>query len=359
VPRLFDPFRLRGVTLRNRIGVSPMCQYSSEDGKATDWHLVHLGSRAVGGAGLVMCEATAVEARGRISPEDAGIWCDFHVEPLARITRFLKQHGAVPGMQLAHAGPKASTYAPFRGARSRHVDKEAGGWQPIGPSPVSFRRGDPPPREISVTEIGEIQAAFRAGAGRAAAAGYEWLELHAAHGYLCHAFLSPLSNHREDCYGGRLENRCRFVIETVRAIRGAWPDALPLSVRLSTTDWVEGGWTIEDSIQLAKWLAADGADLVDCSSGHAVAGTAYMKYPGWQVGFSAAIRQAAGIATAAVGMIQTPQQADTIIATGQADLVLLGERMLLDPYWPFHAAQELGELQRLSLPPAYDYVFRP
>jgi 2,4-dienoyl-CoA reductase-like NADH-dependent reductase (Old Yellow Enzyme family) len=358
MPHLFEPFTLRGVTLRNRIGVSPMCQYASEDGKATDWHLVHLGSRAVGGAGLVICEATAVERRGRISPEDAGLWCDQQIEPLGRITRFIRRHGAVPGMQLAHAGRKAGTWAPFRGARSRRLTPEEGGWECVAPSAVPFRPGDPAPHELTVEEILDIQNAFRAAAVRAVEAGYLWLELHAAHGYLAHSFLTPLANRRDDLYGGSLENRSRFVVETVRAIRSVWPEELPLAVRLSATDWVEGGWTLDDSIELSKRLGAEGVDLIDASSGNAVAGTTYHKFPGWQVAFAEAIRKAAGIATAAVGAIQSPAQAETIIATGQADIVLLGERMLRDPYWPFHAAEKLGQRDRLPLPASYDYVLR-
>jgi len=358
MPRLFDTFTLRGVTLRNRIGVSPMCQYSSEDGMATDWHLVHLGSRAVGGAGLVVCEATAVERRGLISPQDAGLWCDRQIEPLARITRFIREHGAVPGIQLAHAGRKAATFAPFRGERSRRLTPEEGGWECVGPSAVPFRAGDPPPHELTVAEIAEVQRSFRSAAIRAVDAGYLWLELHAAHGYLAHSFLTPIANRRADSYGGSLENRCRFVLETARTIRSVWPESLPFAVRLSATDWVEGGWTLDDSIALSRRLAPEGVDLIDASSGNAVAGTTYHKFPGWQVTFAAAIRKEAQIPTAAVGGINSPAQAETIVATGQADIVLLGERMLRDPYWPLHAAQELGQFDRFTMPPPYDYVLR-
>ena len=356
MPHLFDPFVIRSVSLRNRIGVSPMCQYSSEDGVATDWHLVHLGSRAVGGAGLVMSEATAVEPRGRITLQDAGLWCDAQIEPLARITHFIRQHGAVPGIQLFHAGRKAGTMVPFLGLRNRRLTQDEGGWICVAPSPIPFRPDDPRPRELTTLEIVELREAFRRAAGRALDAGYDWLQLHAAHGYLLHSFLSPIANHRTDEYGGSFNNRIRFMLETVRAIRSAWPENKPLGIRLSATDWLEGGWTLEESIELARRLRSEGVDLIDASSGHAKAGQTYEKYPGWQVRFAEAIRKQADVATAAVGMISAPAQAEMIIASEQADLILLGEGMLRDPYWAFHAAEALGEKRRLRMPPPYDYV---
>ena len=265
-PHLFSPFTLKGVTLRNRIGVSPMCQYSSEDGRATDWHLVHLGARALGGAGLIIAEATAVTADGRISPQDAGLWNDTQIEPLARITRFLSEHGAVPGIQLSHAGRKASTQRPWEG--NAQVPEAAGGWLPSGPSALAFRPDEEcTPHKLNREELAEIVDAFRAATVRALAAGYRWLELHGAHGYLLHEFLSPLSNQRSDEYGGSFENRIRLGLEVTRAVRATWPDHLPLTWRISATDWTEGGWTPEESVELAKRLKAEGVDLVDCSSG--------------------------------------------------------------------------------------------
>jgi 2,4-dienoyl-CoA reductase-like NADH-dependent reductase (Old Yellow Enzyme family) len=361
VPHLFDEFKLRGVTLRNRIGVSPMCQYWSKDGMASDWHLVHLGSRAVGGAGLVIAEATAVEARGRITPQDLGIWTDNHIEPLARITQFIKEYGAVPGIQLAHAGRKASTAPPWlRTGHDTPVSNEEGGWDIVAPSPLAFRSSSRVPRELTRDDITEIQAAFRAATIRANEAGFEWLELHAAHGYLAHSFHSPLSNHRQDEYGGSFENRIRFTLETARIMRDVWPDDKPFTVRLSCSDWVDGGWTIEDSIELSRRLKSEGVDLIDCSSGFGVPGVKYPMEPGWQVPFSEAIRKEANIATAAVGMITEPKQADEIICNGQADIVLLGTQMLRDPYWAFHAAQSLHPNQAVvNLPSPYSYVLQP
>lgn len=361
MPHLFEEFTLRGVKLRNRVGVSPMCQYWSEDGMASDWHLVHLGARAVGGAALVIYEATAVEARGRITPGDAGIWSDAHIEPLARINRFIKQYGAVPGIQLAHAGRKASTAPPFatHGDHDRSLSDAEGGWEIVGPSPLPFRNGSRVPKELTQAEIKEIQQAFRAATLRATEAEYQWLELHAAHGYLAHSFHSPLSNHRQDEYGGSFENRIRFTMETVRAIREVWSEEYPLSVRLSCTDWVEGGWTLEESIELSKKLKTEGVDLIDCSSGFGVPGVRYPIEPDWQVPFAEAIRKQANIPTAAVGMITEPQQADRIIREGQADIVLLATEMLRDPYWPFHAARSLHPTQTIiQLPAPYDYVLQ-
>ena len=349
---LFDSLTIKSVTLRNRIGVSPMCQYSSEDGSASDWHLVHLGSRAVGGAGLVIAEATAVSPEGRITPGDAGIWADKHIEPLARITRFVKQHGAVAGIQIAHAGRKASAAVPWQGGA--HLADSAGGWQPVAPSAVAFG-GDlnKVPHALSAAEISQVQADFVAAAKRSRAAGYEWLELHSAHGYLSHEFLSPLSNQRTDGYGGSFENRIRFLLETTRAVRAVWPERLPYTLRLSCSDWVEGGWDIAQSVELSRRLKAEGVDLIDCSSGGAVPTAKIPVAPGYQVTFADRIRREAGIATAAVGMITEARQADAIIQSGQADLVLLAREELRDPYWPAHAARVLGHASAVPPPAQY------
>ncbi len=352
MPHLFDPFTLKSVTLRNRIGVAPMCMYSSDDGRANDWHLVHLGTRAVGGAGLVIAEATAVLPEGRITPGDAGLWDDGQVEPLARINRFIQQHGAVPGIQLAHAGRKASASRPWEGGA--HLTDEEGGWPVVGPSPLAFGDDLPKvPRALTVAEIQETVAAFVAAARRALDAGYQWLELHGAHGYLAHQFLSPLSNQRTDAYGGSFENRVRFLLEITRAVRALWPDRLPLSVRLSCTDWVEGGWSLEESVALSTLLKGEGVDLIDCSSGGSVPHAKVPTGPNYQVPFAERIRRDAGIATAAVGLITEAAQADAIVARQQADLVYLARQFLRDPYWPYHAAKVLGRADRL--PPAPQY----
>ncbi len=337
---LFDPFTLRGVTLRNRIGVSPMCQYSSTDGFADDWHLVHLGSRAVGGAGLVMAEATAVEARGRISPHDLGLWKDEQIEPLARVARFVRGQGAVAALQLAHAGRNASVTRPWDG------DKPVGppdGWTPIvAPSALPFDEGYQTPLALPEPEIAAVVAAFGATAGRAARAGFQALEIHGAHGYLIHEFLSPVTNRRDDGWGGSFDNRVRFAVETVRAVRRAVPERMPLLMRLSTTDWLgEAGWTVEDSIALARRLKGEGVDLIDCSSGGIAPRIAIDAGPGYQVPNAARIRAEAGIATAAIGFITSPAQAEQTIRSGQADLVFLAREMLRDPYWPLRAAREL------------------
>jgi 2,4-dienoyl-CoA reductase-like NADH-dependent reductase (Old Yellow Enzyme family) len=317
-----------------------MCQYSCEDGFANDWHLVHLGSRAVGGAGMVMVEATAVEPRGRISPEDMGIWSDEHIAPLARIARFVKEHGAVPAIQIAHAGRKASTAQPWKGGLV--VSPENGGWIPVAPSPVPFRDTDPAPTELPRHEIHHITEAFAKAARRALEAGFQLVEIHGAHGYLMHEFLSPLSNKRTDEYGGSYENRTRFTLETVAAVRAVWPDNLPLFLRISATDWADGGWTIEDSVELARRVKPSGVDLIDCSSGAMVPWAKIPMAPGFQVPFADRIRREAGILTAAVGMITEPAQADAIIQSGEADLVLLAREFLRDPYWPLRAARALG-----------------
>ncbi|MGO8678202.1 MAG: NADH:flavin oxidoreductase/NADH oxidase [Limisphaerales bacterium] len=349
---LFQPLTIKSITLRNRIGVSPMCEYSSEDGVATDWHLVHLGSRAVGGAGLVIAEATAVSPEGRISPADAGIWADKHVEPIARINRFIKRQGAVPGIQLAHAGRKASASLPWEGDAS--LADDAGGWPTIAPSAIAFGGSlTKAPRAMSEADIARVQAAFVAAAKRSLAAGVEWLELHFAHGYLAHQFLSPLSNHRADRYGGELENRLRFPLETARAVRAVWPDKFPLAVRLSCTDWVTGGWDIEQSIELARRLKAEQVDLIDCSSGGTVPDARIPVGPGYQVPFSERIRREAGIATATVGGITEPTHADELIRNGRADLVLLGREFLRQPYWPRSAARALHQRDAVPAPVQY------
>ncbi|MGA3015587.1 MAG: NADH:flavin oxidoreductase/NADH oxidase [Bryobacteraceae bacterium] len=337
---LLTPFALREILFRNRIAVSPMCQYSSEDGFANDWHLVHLGSRAVGGAALVMTEAAAVEARGRISPQDLGIWKDEHGEFLARIAAFVRQQGAVAGIQLAHAGRKASTRRPWDG--DGVIPESDGGWRAVAPSAIPFNPGDPAPAELSKAEIRGIVDAFVAAARRALRAGFQVAEIHAAHGYLVHEFLSPLSNQRTDEYGGAFENRIRLAREVAEAVRAVWPAGLPLFVRISATDWAPGGWDIDESVELARRLKAVGVDLIDCSSGGAVPHQKIALGPGYQVPFAARIRKEAGVATGAVGMITTPRQAEEILSAGQADLVLLAREFLRDPYFPLHAAKALG-----------------
>ncbi len=351
---LFSSLQIRDVLLRNRIVVSPMCQYSCEDGFATDWHLVHLGSRAIGGAGLVMAEASAVEDRGRISPWDLGIWKEEHVEPLARVARFVKLHGALCGIQIAHAGRKASTDVPWRGGRP--LDDSTGGWQPVAPSPIPFGDGSPVPAELSTTEIRKIGQAFAAGAERALKAGFEVLELHGAHGYLIHEFLSPLSNQRKDEYGGSLENRMRFPMEVIKGVRAVWPERLPVFLRISATDWVPGGWSLDDSVQLARAAARLGVDLIDCSSGGTAAQAAIPIAPGYQVPFAERIRREADVLTAAVGLITEPAQADAIIREEQADLVLLAREFLREPYWPIKAAQVLGAA--VPVPVQYGRAFQ-
>jgi 2,4-dienoyl-CoA reductase-like NADH-dependent reductase (Old Yellow Enzyme family) len=337
---LFTPLTVRDVTFRNRIAVSPMCQYSSVDGRFTDWHLVHLGSRAVGGAGLVMTEAAAVEARGRISPADAGIWKEEHIEPLERIARFLREQGAVAGIQLAHAGRKASTRPPWEGGGT--ISEAAGGWPTVAPSAIPFQPGDPAPAELSHAGVASVVDAFRTAAQRALRAGFQVVEIHAAHGYLIHEFLSPLSNRRTDEYGGTFENRIRLALEVARAVRGAWPLNLPLFMRISATDWVEGGWTPDESVELARRVRPLGVDLVDCSSGGTAANAKIPLAPGYQVPFAERIRREAGMLTGAVGLITTPQQADEIIRSEKADLVLLAREFLRHPYFPLHAARALG-----------------
>ncbi|MGB7027063.1 MAG: NADH:flavin oxidoreductase/NADH oxidase [Candidatus Acidiferrum sp.] len=347
--KLFSPFRIREIELKNRIVVSPMCEYSAMEGHPQAWHLVHLGSRAIGGASLVFTEATAVEERGRISAVDTGIYEDAHVASWRPIAEFIRAHGAVPGMQLAHAGRKASTAPPWAGGKP--VALEAGGWQPVAPSALAFDAGYTVPRELSVSEIGEIVAAFRKAAERALAAGFEVIEIHAAHGYLLHQFLSPLSNTRADEYGGKFENRIHIVKQVVRAVREVWPQRLPLFVRVSATDWKEGGWDLAQTIELARQLKTLGVDLIDTSSGGAVPGVKIPLGPGYQTRFSEAIRKEAGIATGAVGMITEPTQAEAILATEQADLIFLARELLRDPYWPRRAAKALEV--KIEAPPQY------
>jgi 2,4-dienoyl-CoA reductase-like NADH-dependent reductase (Old Yellow Enzyme family) len=337
--KLFSPFRVREIELKNRIVVSPMCEYSAKEGHPQVWHLVHLGSRAIGGAGLVFTEASAVEKRGRISSADTGIYEDAHVESWRPIVEFVSSHGAIPGMQLAHAGRKASTMPPWTGGKP--VSVQDGGWEPVGPSALAFDAGYNVPHALSVSEIGETVEAFRKSAERALAAGFEVIEIHAAHGYLLHQFMSPLSNTRADEYGGKFENRIRLATQVVCAVREVWPQRLPLFVRVSATDWKEGGWDLAQTIALARELKPLGVDLIDASSGGTALGVKIPLGPGYQTGFAEAIRKEAGIATGAVGMITEPIQAETILATEQADLVFLARELLRDPYWPRRAAKAL------------------
>lgn len=336
---LFQSLKIRDIELKNRIVVSPMCQYSSEDGFANDWHFVHLGSRAVGGAALVFTEATAVTPEGRISPFDLGIWKDEHVEQLQRITNFIIAQDAVPGMQLAHAGRKASKSQPWTG--DKLIPPSAGGWKTVAPSSIPFNEDYDKPHELSIAEINEIIDAFAAATGRALMAGFKVIEIHAAHGYLINEFLSPLSNKREDEYGGSFENRIRFLLEIVAAIRDVWPQGYPLFVRISASDWHPEGWSIDDSVKLAKILKEHAVDLMDCSSGGIVPNVRIPAAPGYQVPFSETVRKGSGILTGAVGIITTPEQAETIIASGQADVVLLARELLRDPYFPLRAGREL------------------
>lgn len=348
---LFEPLTLRSLTLRNRIVVSPMCQYSSIDGFANEWHLVHLGTRAVGGAAAVMAEATAVSPEGRISPHDLGIWKDEHVSMLTRITAFIRAQGAVAGVQLAHAGRKASMDAPWRGGRS--LSESEDGWRPVyAPSAVAFSSQTQQPAAMTHADIERVIGDFRRAAKRALAAGFQLVELHGAHGYLLHEFLSPISNRRTDEYGGTFENRTRFVLQVVDAVREVWPGTLPLFMRLSATDWTDGGWDIEQSVQFSRMLATRGIDLVDASSGGNVAGATVPVGPGYQVQFAERIRRDAGILTGAVGMITDAHQAEEIISSRRADLVILARQLLRDPYWPLHAASTLGA--DVTWPPQYE-----
>jgi 2,4-dienoyl-CoA reductase-like NADH-dependent reductase (Old Yellow Enzyme family) len=347
--QLFTPLRLRQLEFRNRIFVSPMCQYSATDGLANSWHLVHLGSRAVGGAGLVMVEASAVTPAGRISPQDLGIWSDAHTAALRPIAQFIKDQGAVPAIQLAHAGRKASVAAPWRGGQA--VPEGAGGWQAEAPSALPFAPASPLPRALDRAGIEAVVAAFAAATERAHTAGFEVVEVHMAHGYLLHEFLSPLSNARTDDYGGSLENRMRLPVAVARAVRERWPAERPVFVRISASDWVEGGWDLLQSIELARRLKGLGVDLIDCSSGGLTPDARIPTGPGFQTPFATAIRREADIATGAVGLITDAVQAEQIVATGLADVVFMARELLRDPYWPLHAARELGV--DLEWPPQY------
>lgn len=347
---LFDPFTLRGMTLRNRIAVSPMCEYSSVDGFANDWHLVHLGSRAVGGAGLVLTEAAAVSPEGRITAGDLGVYADDHTTRLREIVAFVHEHGAKAGIQLAHAGRKASSARPWDGGRPVSVSE--GGWEPLAPSPLPYAPGDPLPLEMNEADIARVLADFAAAARRSVGCGFDTIEIHAAHGYLLHSFYSPLSNVRTDRYGGSFENRTRLLREVTGVVRGAIPPTMPLVVRISAVDWADGGWTIDDSIRLARDLAALECDLIDTSSGGLVSHQKIAIGPHYQVPFAERIRHEAAIATGAVGLITEPARADEIVASGQADLVLLARELLRDPYWPLHAATALGV--EIPWPKQYD-----
>jgi 2,4-dienoyl-CoA reductase-like NADH-dependent reductase (Old Yellow Enzyme family) len=347
---VFDPLAIRDITFENRVFVSPMCQYSSTDGYANDWHFVHLGSRAVGGAGLVLTEATAVLPEGRISPQDLGIWMDDHIEPLARVARFIRKQGSVAGMQLAHAGRKASTYAPWGGHGM--IPENKGGWNNVvAPSALAFTDDYPTPQELCIDGIKNIISAFATAASRAYEAGFGVIEIHAAHGYLIHEFLSPISNQRTDAYGGSFENRTRVLREIVAAVRGSWPERAPLFVRISATDWIDGGWDIQQSVELAQQLKQLGADLIDCSSGGNAEHAKMPVGPGYQTLFAEQIRREANILTGAVGMITSPVQAEHIMVTGQADAVIIARELLRDPYWPLRAARELE--QPISWPVQY------
>ena len=337
---LFDPLTIRNVRFRNRIFVSPMCQYSSDDGLPNDWHLVHLGSRAVGGAGLVMVEASGVSPEGRITFWDSGLWKEDQARAFTPIAQFIEERGAVAGIQLAHAGRKASTDKPWNGGRVIKEGPHA--WTPLAPSAIPFREGDPAPREMTKRDIDKVIADFEHSADLARAAGFRVVELHFAHGYLMHEFLSPLCNHRNDEYGGSLENRMRLPLRIAECVRERWPAELPLFVRISATDWAEGGWDIQQSVEFCKRLRQLGIDLIDCSSGGAVAHAKIELGPGYQVPFARAIRHEANIATGAVGMITEPKQANEIIANGSADAILMARQFLRDPYFPLHAARELG-----------------
>ncbi|MBN2678626.1 NADH:flavin oxidoreductase/NADH oxidase [Acidithiobacillus montserratensis] len=349
--KLFTPWVQRSVTLRNRIIVAPMCQYSTPDGVASDWHMVHLGSRAVGGAGLVMAEASAVSPEGRISPRDLGIWNDQQAAALAPIVQFMKKQGAVPAIQIAHAGRKASTQAPFDGGAPIAANLEQG-WLPLGPSPLPFSSSHSVPKAMDTQDLEKVRKDFVAAAQRALQAGFEVLELHMAHGYLLHSFLSPVSNQREDAYGGSLENRMRLPLEITDAVRAVWPEHLPLWVRISATDWVPGGWDLEQSTVLAGHLKDKGVDVIDCSSGGMTPDAVIPAGPGFQTPFAQHIREKVGIPTVAVGLITQAMQAEHILVNEQADGIALARELLRNPYWPLHAARELGV--DLQWPEQYD-----
>lgn len=353
--KLFNPLTIRSITLKNRIVVSPMCQYSATDGFANDWHLVHLGSRAVGGAALVIMEATAVSPEGRISPGDMGIWKDEQLDMLKRITRFIDQQGAIAGIQLAHAGRKASHSSPWTGGEL--LAEEQGGWESVAPVALPFSDKERAPYPLQIADIKNIVDDFAAATRRARTAGFRVIEIHAAHGYLINEFLSPLVNTRTDEYGGSFENRMRFLVEIIQAVRSEWPEELPLFVRISASDWTDGGWTVDDSIKLACMVKELGVDLIDCSSGGVIPHVAIPAAPGYQVPFSEAVRKNAGLLTGAVGIIVTPAQAEEILQREQADLVIIARQLLRDPYFPLHAANELGE--NVKWPVQYERAKRP
>ncbi|MES2274439.1 MAG: NADPH dehydrogenase NamA [Bacteroidota bacterium] len=340
-PQLFTPFKIKSIEFRNRIVVSPMCEYSSTDGFANNWHLVHLGSRAVGGAGLIITEAIAVSPEGRITFADLGIYKDEHIDKLKEITDFIHQHGAIAGTQLAHAGRKASHVEPWNGGKQIPSD-QPNGWKAVAPSAIPFTDSEEAPIELDKAGIAKVKADFKAAAARALKAGFKLIELHGAHGYLIHQFLSPISNHRTDEYGGSFDNRVRFLLEIIDEVKKVWPDDLPLFVRLSATEWTEGGWSIDDSVELAKLLKQKGVDLVDTTTGGNVAGAKIPVGPGYQVEFAEQIRKQVGIPTGAVGLITEAQQAEDILQSGQADLVILAREMLRDPNFPLRAAHQLG-----------------
>ena len=354
MPNLFSPLKIKAVQLKNRIATSPMCQYSSDDGFASDWHLVHLGTRAVGGSALVITEAAAVSPEGRISPQDLGIWKDEHIDMLQRINRFIKQQDSVSGIQLAHAGRKASHSQPWTGGQQLATSQ--GGWATVAPSPLAFTDKEQPPAELSVQEIGKVVEDFKAATSRSREAGFSVVEIHAAHGYLIHEFLSPLSNRRTDDYGGSFENRTRLLLQIVAAVQEEWPEDYPLFVRISATDWTEGGWTIDDSVALTKLLQHQGVDLIDCSTGGNVSNASIPAAPNYQVPFAEIVKQKTGILTGAVGIIVTAPQAEEIITTGKADLVLLARELLRDPYFPLKAAGILG--QQTTWPVQYERAKR-
>ena len=353
---LLSPLTIEGVTFRNRIVISPMCQYWAVDGVASDWHLVHLGSRAVGGAGMVMVEATSISPEGRITPGDLGIWDDHHIEPLARIARFLESQNTVPGIQLAHAGRKASCAAPFHGG-GQLAPGEPGGWPTFGPSPKPFRESDAVPTAMDQSKIDQVIDEFAMATQRALRAGFRIIEIHMAHGYLLHSFLSPLSNERTDQYGGSLENRFRFPLQVVAAVKAELPSWSPLFVRISATDWVEGGWDLEQSVAFGRALCQGGVKLIGASSGGLVPDAKIPASKNYQVPFAATIRRESGVGTAAVGMISDPHQANEIVTSGSADLVFLGRESLKDPYWPIHAQQTLRG--QANWPTPYGYAVEP
>lgn len=353
-PALFTPLKIKSVEFSNRIAVSPMCMYSSEDGFANNWHLVHLGSRAVGGAGLVISEATAVSPEGRITPDDLGIWKDEHVEKLSEIVSFLEQQGSVPGIQLAHAGRKASTSSSWKGGK--FLSANDGGWQTVAPSAIPFYDENPAPTALNQEGLEKVVSDFQNAAKRALKAGFKVAEIHAAHGYLLHEFLSPLSNKRNDEYGGSFENRSRLILEVTKAVREVWPQEFPLFVRISATDWVQDGWNEEESVKLAKLLKENGVDLIDCSSGGLVPHATIPIKKGYQVGFAEKIKAEADILTGAVGLIIEPEEAEEIVAKNQADLVLLAREFLRNPYFPLEAAQKLGA--DIKWPPQYERAKR-